>query len=309
MLRRGVAWLVANGRLEQVVGRLPASRGIASRFVPGTGTDDLLEACQRLVGSGCSVMVDLQVRPAADQDAADLVAEDYLALVEALARHGLARYADLNLRLEALGQDLPEVGAKLCLEHVRTIAAAARAAGVLVSLPVRDHRGVEPTLETLREVRRDFPETGAVLRANLRRTQDDCRALAHEGSRVRLTKGAADEPETVSYAGRHECDKAYVRCLKVLMAGRGYPVVATHDPRMIRIAGALATRFDRHPGSYEYQLRYGFRTDEQPRLLEAGERVRVAVPFGQDGVGYLLRRFAEQPSDLRSFVRSVLVRT
>jgi proline dehydrogenase len=101
-------------------------------------------------------------------------------------------------------------------------------------------------------------------------------------------------------------DKAYVRCLKVLMAGHGYPMVATHDPRMIRIAGALATRHGRTPGDHEYQMLYGIRTDEQKRLSAAGHTMRVYVPYGQEWYGYLMRRLAERPSNLTFFLRSLI---
>ena len=110
------------------------------------------------------------------------------------------------------------------------------ARGVVKSYKVR-----ESTLSILRELRKDFPETGAVLQAMLHRTESDCRALAYEGSRVRLCKGAYNEPEEVAWQDRHDVDKSYVRCLKVLMAGEGYPMVATHDPRLVKIASALAT--------------------------------------------------------------------
>ena len=98
---------------------------------------------------------------------------------------------------------------------------------------MEDHTTTDATLATLRELRKDFPETGAVVQAYLHRTEADCRALAYEGSRVRLCKGAYDEPESVAFQGRTDVDQSYVRCLKVLLAGQGYPMVATHDPRLV----------------------------------------------------------------------------
>jgi len=123
---------------------------------------------------------------------------------------------------------------------------------------------------------------------------------------VRLCKGAYDEPESVAYRDRGEVDRSYVRCLKVLMAGQGYPMVATHDPRLVEIAGALAIRHDRAKGSYEYQMLYGVRPDEQRRLAEQGERVRVYLPYGDEWYGYLVRRMAERPQNLALFVRSLV---
>jgi proline dehydrogenase len=212
------------------------------------------------------------------------------------------------VKLSAIGQALPEIGHKLALENARRICRAARNAGTTVTLDMEDHTTTDSTLSTLHELRKDYPETGAVVQAYLRRTEGDCRALAYEGSRVRLCKGAYNEPESVAYGSRHEVDKSYVRCLKVLMNGQGYPMVASHDPRMVKIAAALATRSGRSPGSYEFQMLFGIRPDEQKRLARAGETVRVYVPYGQEWYGYLMRRLAERPANLTFFLRSLISR-
>jgi proline dehydrogenase len=171
---------------------------------------------------------------------------------------------------------------------------------------MEDHTTTDSTLGILRELRKDFPETGAVLQAYLHRTEDDCRALAYEGSRVRLCKGAYNEPEDVAWQDDLDVDKSYVRCLKVLLAGQGYPMIATHDPRLIEIASSLASRHGRAPGSYEFQMLYGIRPEEQRRLAKAGETVRVYIPYGTEWYGYLMRRLAERPQNLSFFVRSLI---
>jgi proline dehydrogenase len=101
-------------------------------------------------------------------------------------------------------------------------------------------------------------------------------------------------------------NKSYVRCLKVLMARRGYPMVASHDPALIDIAGALAARHDRQKGSYEFQMLYGIRPDEQRRLAGQGEKMRVYVPYGSEWYGYLMRRLAERPSNVTFFLHSLV---
>ena len=100
----------------------------------------------------------------------------------------------------------------------------------------------------------------------------------------------AFEPESVAYQSRQEVDRSYVRCLKILMSGAGYPMVATHDPRLIEIASSLAAQNRRVQGSYEYQMLYGVRPEEQRRLARIGEKVRVYVPYGDEWYGYLMRR-------------------
>jgi proline dehydrogenase len=90
------------------------------------------------------------------------------------------------------------------------------------------------------------------------------------------------------------------------MAGSGFPMIASHDPRLIEIAGALASRYQRSQGSYEYQMLYGIRPEEQKRLASRGERVRVYVPYGDEWYGYLMRRLAEKPANLAFFARSLI---
>ena len=171
---------------------------------------------------------------------------------------------------------------------------------------LEDHTTTDSTLSILRELRKDFPETGAVLQAMLHRTEADCRALAYEGSRVRLCKGAYMEPEDVAFQEKVEIDKSYVRCLKVLLAGQGYPMIATHDPRMVEIASSLASRYGRAQGTYEFQMLYGIRPDEQKRLAAAGETMRVYIPYGTEWYGYLMRRLAERPANVAVFLRALM---
>jgi proline dehydrogenase len=306
LLRQPLLMLARSPQLKDLVTRMPGSSGLVARYVPGERTTDAVQATRDLVSDGRLATLDFLGEDTLDEARAEATVDAYVDLLDALNREGLARHAEVSVKLSAIGQALSEIGPKVSLENARRICAAARTVGTTVTLDMEDHTSTDQTLATLRELRKDFPETGAVLQAYLHRTEDDCRALAYEGSRVRLCKGAYSEPETVAFQGRHEVDRAYVRCLKILMAGHGYPMVATHDPRMIRIAAAFATRFDRAPGSYEYQMLFGIRTDEQKRLAGAGERMRVYVPYGPEWYGYLMRRLAERPSNLTFFLRSLL---
>jgi proline dehydrogenase len=306
VLREPLLLLARSDRVKELVTRMPVSSGIVRRYVPGETTSEAVAATRALVESGLLVTLDHLGEDTLDEGQAEATTTAYLDLLDELSRAGLARNAEVSVKLSAVGQALPVVGAKLSLENARRICRAARSVGTTVTLDMEDHTTTDQTLGTLRELRKDFPETGAVLQAYLRRTEADCRALAHEGSRVRLCKGAYNEPESVAFPSRHEVDRSYVRCLKVLMAGQGYPMVASHDPRMIRIASALATRYDRAPGTYEFQMLFGIRPEEQRRLAAAGETVRVYLPYGQEWYGYLMRRLAERPSNLTFFLRSLV---
>jgi proline dehydrogenase len=306
VLRQPLLMLSRSDRVKNLVTAMPVSGSIVARYVPGESTDDAVTATGDLIESGLHVTLDFLGEDTLDREQADATVTAYLDLLRALSDKGLSRNSEVSVKLSAVGQALPEVGEKVAIENARTICHAARNAGTTVTLDMEDHTTTDSTLGILRELRKDFPETGAVLQAYLHRTEADCRDLAYEGSRVRLCKGAYNEPESVAFQDKHDVDKSYVRCLKVLMAGQGYPMVATHDPRMVDIAGALATRNGRAQGSYEYQMLFGIRPDEQRRLAEAGEKVRVYVPYGQEWYGYRMRRLAERPSNLTFFLHSLV---
>ncbi len=306
MLRQALLMLARSDGVKDVVTRLPVSSGLVHRFVPGEATADAVAATVALTGEGLNVSLDFLGEDTREESQAEATVAAYVELLEALSSAGLAHEAEVSVKLSAIGQVLPEVGVKLATENARRVCRAARAAGTTVTLDMEDHTTTDRTLDTLREVRKDYPETGAVLQAYLHRTEDDCRALAHEGSRVRLCKGAYQEPAAVAYQDRLEVAQSYVRCLKVLMAGECYPMVATHDPTLVRIASALATRHGRMPGSYEFQMLFGVRSGEQRRLTAAGETVRVYVPYGREWYGYLMRRLAERPQNLTFFLRSLV---
>ncbi len=306
VLKQALLSAADNDQLRRLAEGVPVTRAMVARYVAGEHTDDAVRATQALVDDGLYVTLDLLGEDTLERAQADATAAAYVSLVKALDDAALTGRAEISVKLSAVGQALPVDGHKIALENARQLCEAAREVGTTVTLDMEDHTTADSTLGILRDLRADFPETGAVLQAYLYRSEQDCRDLAHAGSRVRLCKGAYAEPSTVAYADATEVDKAYVRCLKILLAGDGYPMIATHDPRLIEIAGALATRYERDQGSYEFQMLHGVRPDEQRRLARSGERMRVYVPYGDQWYGYLVRRMAERPANLALFARSLV---
>ena len=293
-------------RVKKLVTTLPVSSGVVARYVPGEGSDSAVEVVARLVEDGLAVSLDFLGEDTTDRAQADATVAAYVELLEALAARGLAERAEVSVKLSAVGQALPGDGEEVALANARRICEAAAAAGTAVTLDMEDHTTTDSTLRVLRALRKEHPSTGGVLQSYLHRTEDDCRTLAAEGSRVRLCKGAYNEPETVAYQSRLDVDRSYVRCLRVLMEGSGYPMVATHDPRLVEVASTLAARAGREKGSYEFQMLFGIRPDEQRRLASEGHTVRVYVPYGSEWYGYLMRRLAERPANLTFFLRSLV---
>jgi len=284
---------------------LPVTRDIVNRFVAGEQIADVVAVSAELVSDGLSVTIDRLGEDVTEISQAEQTREDYLHLLDSLDRANLTADAEVSVKLSALGQSLPVDGELIALDNALAICVKAAEVGTTVTLDMEDHTTTDSTLSILRELRGDFPWVGAVLQAYLFRTEGDCRDLAHEGSRVRLSKGAYREPESVAFSDRREIDLAYVRCMKILLSGEGYPMLATHDPRLIEVAKSLTTRYDRPKGSYEFQMLHGVRPDEQRYLSAEGETTRVYLPYGEDWYGYMVRRMAEKPGNLALFMRSM----
>jgi len=296
--------------LRRVSERLPVTRKVVQRFVPGETTDDALNAVDLLRDSGRLISIDHLGEDVTDIDTANDTVEAYLALLDGLATReepsAAARPLEVSLKLSALGQALPRDGEKIALENAHTICQRAQKAGVWVTVDAEDHTTTDSTLSIVRELRADFDWLGTVLQAYLKRSRADCSEFAASAARIRLCKGAYDEPASVAFRDRDDVTDSYLTCLRILMAGKGYPMVASHDPEIIDAVPGLVRESGRGPDDFEYQMLYGIRDDEQRRLAKAGNHVRVYVPFGTQWYGYFVRRLAERPANLTFFLRALL---
>ena len=305
------ALLAASRRpaLRRMVTGTPVTRRVVDRFVAGETLPEALAAVRTLAADGMAVTLDHLGEDVPDRAAATRSRDAYLALLAGLAPLQLGRRAEVSVKLSAFGQALPVGGHDVALELVRPVVEAATALGTTVTLDMEDSPTVDSTLSVLAQLRKDHPGTGAVLQAALFRSEDDAKALAVTGSRVRLVKGAYREPATVAHQGKKDVDAAYARCLEILMSGPGYPRVGSHDPKLIQLAHELAAQNSRAADSWEVQMLYGIRPDEQRRLAAAGTRVRAYVPYGVDWYAYFMRRLAERPANVRFFLRSLATRS
>ncbi|MFG1889674.1 proline dehydrogenase family protein [Micromonospora sp. NPDC049051] len=303
MLRTVILAASRSPQVERLVATAPFTRDLVRRFVAGARTDDALRATRELVDDGLAVTLDNLGEDTVTPEQATATRDEYVRLLKLLSGAGLTPAAEVSVKLSALGQMFDE---QLAYDNARAICVAAEEAGTTVTLDMEDHTTTDSTLDILAKLRKDHPSTGAVLQAYLRRTESDCRELATAGSRVRLCKGAYKEPESVAYQAAREVDKSYVRCMNILMSGDGYPMLATHDPRLIAIGEDRARWFDRGPERFEFQMLYGIRPEEQARLVGEGYTVRTYLPYGEDWYGYLMRRLAERPANLAFFGRAVI---
>ncbi|MGH4019765.1 MAG: proline dehydrogenase family protein [Pseudonocardiaceae bacterium] len=302
-LRSLILAAAGNTTVRELVATAPGSRDVVRRFVAGERADDAVTAAAALIADGLAVTLDHLGEDVTDAAGAERTVQAYLDLLDRLHAERLTEGAEVSVKLSAVGQALDE---SLALQHVSRICAAAEHAGTTVTLDAEEHTTTDSTLRILAELRRRWPSTGAVLQAYLRRTEADCRRLRDAGSRVRLCKGAYAEPPEVAFTESHEVDMSFVRCTNVLLAGAGYPMFATHDPRLVDIVGERVRWYGREPGSFEYQMLYGVRPAEQRRLAAEGATVRVYLPYGSDWYGYLMRRLAERPANTAFFLRALV---
>lgn len=294
-------------RMRRFVSAAPGTKQVVDRFIAGENVDHVLPVVQTSVDKGLELTLDVVGEDITTPAEAAAARDAYLELVGRLKDLGLGTKAEMSVKLSMFGQAL-EDGHELALANVRPVVEAAAAIGTTVTLDAEDHTTLDSMFAIHEELRKDFPQTGCVIQAYLFRTEDDARRLAAAGSRVRIVKGAYKEPASVAYQDKAEIDKAYVRIMKILMEGDGYPMIGSHDPRLVAIAQELGRQAGRKLDEYEFQMLYGIRSDEHVRLAAEGHRMRVYTAYGTDWYGYFMRRLAEKPANLLFFARSILTK-
>ncbi|MFI5762821.1 MULTISPECIES: proline dehydrogenase family protein [unclassified Streptomyces] len=294
-------------KMRRIVSAAPVTKPVVNRFIPGETVDQVIPIVEDLTGKGLEVTLDVVGEDITTVEQSHAARDAYLELIEQLAPLGLGETVEMSVKLSMFGQAL-EGGHELALANVRPVVEAAAAIGTTVTLDAEDHTTLDSMFAIHEELRRDFPQTGCVIQAYLFRTEADARRLAAAGSRVRIVKGAYKEPAEVAYLDKAEIDKAYVRILKILMEGEGYPMIGSHDPRLIAIGQELARQAGRKLDEYEFQMLYGIRGEEHLRLAAEGHRMRVYTAYGTDWYGYFMRRLAEKPANLLFFLRSMITK-
>jgi proline dehydrogenase len=301
-LRALFVWSSRQDWLEAAVRRLPLTRGLVRRFVAGDDLQGVLAVVKTLNGTGMRTTVDVLGESVATAEDATAAADAYLAAIDALALEGLD--VNVSLKLTAMGLD---VDPALCRANVDRIAARAATHGGFVRIDMEDHTRTDVTLAIAADAFTRHRNVGVVLQSYLRRSARDVAEANERHMRVRLCKGAYNEPPSVAFASKAEVDGSYASLMEELLVEGNYPGLATHDERLIERAIDFCRREGISPERFEFQMLYGVRRDLQERLVQAGWTVRVYVPFGSEWYPYFMRRLAERPANLL-FVLKNLVR-
>jgi len=295
--------LSENKRLAPLIMRNGVSRRVARRFVAGEGLDDAVEAARELNAAMRLASLDLLGENVSDEAGARHAAENYLAIFERIEREKLD--ANVSLKLTQLGIDLDE---RLCQELLAKIVAHATARRNFVRIDMEGSAYTQRTVEIAKRMRAKYSGVGTVMQSYLYRAEKDVQDLLAAGCRLRLCKGAYQEPPDVAFPKKADVDANYVKLMKLILPSGIYHGIATHDPAMIQATKDFAREKNIGRDKFEFQMLYGIRTDLQEQLVRESYRLRVYIPYGTDWFPYFMRRLAERPANLAFFLRNLLPR-
>ena len=303
ILRSAFLALSHNRPLRRFSERSALGRRLSSRFVAGMEIEDALRAAQSLQNEGMSSTLDSLGENVATPDQARRSAEIYHRLLDAASARKLN--ANISVKLTQMGMDLsPDLAAEI----VSGLVDHAVATNNFVRIDMEGSPYTQATLDLTRKLHAK-PENrghvGVVIQAYLYRSAEDIAALTSEGIRIRLCKGAYQEPPDLAYPQKSDVDANYVRLTETLLASGIYHGIATHDPNMIAAAKRFAHEKSIDKSSFEFQMLYGIRRDLQRSLVSESYNVRIYTPFGSEWYPYFMRRLAERPANVLFLARNL----
>ena len=302
LMRNSLLWLAGNSTLRRQITRSKLSRPLARRFVAGETAEQAFAAVAQLNSQGALVTLDYLGENVTTLEEATAVRQMYIGLLEEISRRGLK--CNVSLKLTALGLDINRA---VCDANLRTILETAQRDDNFVRLDMEGSDYTQITFDIFEQmfVAEGRKNVGMVIQSYLYRSAADIDRLNELQARVRLCKGAYNEPATVAYPQKADVDKNYIELTRRLLTAGNYPGLATHDSAIID----WVKRFVRENGigteRYEFQMLYGVRRDLQQQLIKDGYTVRVYVPFGEAWYPYLMRRMAERPANLLFILKAL----
>ena len=289
------------------------ARRAASRFVAGDTLESALPAVRQLNARGINATLDFLGESTTRPEEALAAVSELSRALEAIDAAGLR--CNVSVKLTQIGLMLDEA---LLRENLARLLARARELHTFVRIDMEDSPVTQRTLDQYAWARaQGFDNTGVVLQSYLFRSEADLRSVVEQGGRVRLVKGAYDEPATVAFPQKAQVDASYDHLTTLLLEGAlkagapeispdgrvpPIPAIATQDLLRIQHAQAEAKRLGLPRGAVEFQMLYGIRRDLQNRLAAEGYPLRVYVPYGTQWYPYFMRRLAERPANLWFFL-------
>jgi proline dehydrogenase len=300
--RRLVLGLSGLGFVRWLVTRTPLFRGLVKRFVAGDSVQEAFPVCEALAGQGFRVALDLLGENVASLAEAAHEREAYRELIQRVAASPHRQRMYISIKLTALGLDQSE---EECFRNYAALLEEAAPHGIFIRVDMEGSAYTDATLRLVEKAREERSNTGTVVQAMLRRTESDCLRLAQGRTPVRMVKGAYSEPPAIAFESKAETDAAYLREAKGLLKAGAPTAIATHDEAIIEEMSAWIAEQGIDPELWEWQMLFGIRRDRQESLKEAGQPVRIYVPFGASWYPYFTRRLAERPANLVFMLRNL----
>jgi proline dehydrogenase len=301
LFRRVLLAATDNTFLERQAMTRAVSRRIALRFIAGETLEHGIAAVRQSAAEGKTATLDFLGEAVRSPDDARAAQRTIVEGVNRITEESLPCGVSVKPTQMGIAFD-PD----LAYELLGGVAAAAAASGAHVTLDMEGSDVTEATVALCERLRADgHTNVGCALQAYLRRTRSDVERLTAAGASLRLTKGAYDEPPDIAFKDRREVDATFGSCADWLLRNGHYPRIATHDEALIERAKRTVIRHGLSPTDFEFQMLYGVRRELQDRLVAAGWRLRVYIPFGTQWYQYFMRRLAERPANLLFFLRAL----
>jgi proline dehydrogenase len=300
MLRGTLLYLSEQPSLKRLFGG-PLARPLVRRFVAGESLSEAIQHVQKLNADGMSATLDYLGESVSNAEEAGFAATQYIAILHAIERAGAQ--CNASLKLTQMGLD---VSRALCRRNVERIVAQAAQFNNFIRIDMEGSDHTQTTLDIFKSIFASYKNVGAVIQAYLYRSAADIHELNALGARVRLCKGAYNEPATVAFPDKAETDANFIKLMQLLLSEGNNPAIATHDEKIIEATREYAAKQGIAPERFEFQMLYGIRRDLQERIVRDGYRLRIYVPYGEEWYPYMMRRMAERPSNLLFVLGGVL---
>ena len=268
----------------------PIVRHFAGRYIAGETIQDAVRCVRQLNSEGVCATLDVLGEDITNEDEAAVSRKHSIEVLHTIARERLD--SNLSIKLTSLGLKL---GKEICSKNVREILTVAKQYGTFVRFDMEDSTCTTDTIEVFQTLQKEFPHTGIVLQAYMRRSEDDTKNLARNRTNFRLCKGIYKERPEIAFQGRKEVQDNYIKLLELMLKSQCYVGIATHDSVLIDAAYRLIRETGVKKTEYEFQMLLGVRPELRKRLVGDGHKVRLYVPFGEHWYGYSTRRFKENP--------------
>jgi len=296
MLTRSALLYLSNQEgLKEFATRFRLFKKLTTRFIAGENIEEAVNAIREVNARGCSASFDHLNESVTSIAEIEAEVREYLEVLARIDETGID--SNVSIKLTQFGL---EIDPELAYRNARRVVEDAARRGNFVRIDMEASNVTQPTLDVFKRLRAEFGlnDVGIVLQSYLYRTMDDARALLQIPARIRICKGAYNEPPEVAYPDKKDVDHNYVRVMQLLLGSGVYHGIATHDPKMIDATINFAQKEGIGKEAFEFQMLYGIRRDLQEQLARDGYRMRVYVPYGKHWYPYFMRRLAERPANV-----------